>query len=226
MKSLDLAIAKLRRLAAKNAVEVEHLCAMAVLGQSAAVPVIRELQERYSWSQSKRDGGAHVVPLGRWADVVCSYLDGGADALVSYAHSKEPDSFYYAVSVLGDLKSSVAVLALAELAAEVQRDLPKRRGDAVKLAEAVNLTLSFKKPPAVHERTARSLRTFLHALLRQALNEPQRAIVVCALRGVGDESSIALLQTIPPFTETWGGLESAAVNAIRKRLRRPRGGDV
>jgi hypothetical protein len=224
MKSAKTAIAKLQRLAAKNAVEVEHLSGLAVLGDASVVPTIRELQERHAWPRENRQGNAHVVPLGRWAEVVCAYLEGGADALVAYAQRDEPKSFYFAVSILSELKSA-AVLALAELAAKVERELRWRILDAVTLAEAINLAMSFKGTPAIYERTATELREFLHALLRQELNHIQRATAVCALRGVGDESSVELIRAMPPFAGPWSGLESTAIKAIRKRLRR-QGGDA
>ena len=226
MKSLDSAITKLRRLAAKDAVEVEHLSTLAVIGDPRAAPVVRELQQRYAWPYDNREGDKHIVPLGRWAAVVCAYLEGGADALVAYARREEPQSFYFAVSVLRELKSPAAVLALAELAAEVTRDLRERIEDAVVLADAVNLVLSFKGAPVVYEQTAAQLRSFLHAALGQELNEAQRAAMVCALRGVGDERSIALIGAMPALAAPWGGLELTAVKAIRKRLRQPPDGDV
>jgi hypothetical protein len=223
MTSLDSAIKKLRRLAAKDAVEVEHLSALAMIGNVKTVPVIRELQEHHSWPHGNRQGDKHVVPLGRWADVVCVYLEGGTDALVTYARRKEAESFYFAVSILGDLKSSASVLALAELATGVESHLQTGIEDAIKLAEAINVILSFKGSPVMYEQTAAELRRFLHALLQRELSESQRATAVCALRGVGDESSIELIRAMPIFAAPWSGLESTAIKAIGKRLRRQRG---
>jgi len=226
MKSLDSAIAKLRRLAAKDAVEVEHLSALAVIGDAKAVPVVRELHERYAWPRDNREGDKHVVPLGRWAEVVCAYLAGGTDALVAYARREEPKSFYFAVSILRELKSAASVLAFAELATEVERNPRAHIEDAVELADAINLALSFKGAPVVYEQAAGELRSFLHAVLRQELSEAQRAAVVCALRGVGDKSSVELIGRMPAFVAPWNGLESTAIKTIRKRLRQPSCGDV
>lgn len=226
MKSLDSAITKLRRLAELDAVDVEHLSELAVIGDAKAVPVIRELQERYAWPQDNCQGEKHLVPLARWAEVVCAYLEGGADALVAYARRAEADSFYFAVSVLSELKTAASVRAFVELAAGIESDLGTHTEDAIKLAEAINLVLLFKGAPVVHEQTAAELRRFLHAVLRQELSEPQRATAVCALRGVGDESSIQLIDAMPGFVAPWSGLESTAIKSIRKRLRQPRGGDV
>src|SRR5689334_8349569 len=105
MKPVDSAIAKLRRLAAKDAVEVEHLSELAVIGDDKVARAIRELQERHAWPYGNRQGDQHVIPLGRWADVVCTYLEGGADALVAYARRNEPEAFDFAVSILSGVKS-------------------------------------------------------------------------------------------------------------------------
>jgi hypothetical protein len=223
MPSLDAKLASLRRKAAADDVEVEHLTAFAAAGDARAVPVIRELQREHGWPHSNRQGKSLVVPLGRWADVVCVYLEGGCDALVAYARRREPDSFDFAASVLEELKSAAAVGAMAELARGLVKRLPERLGDGVRLASAINLALSFKKPPAMDPVTCGELRSFLHRLLSNELPQEARASVVCALRGVGDEESIRIIDGLPKFHGPWAGLEAIASKAIRKRLHRTRG---
>jgi hypothetical protein len=218
MGSIDSKLAAFRLKAAKNDVEVEHLTEFAILGDVRAIPVIREIQDKYGWSSSNQADGAHVVPLARWADVVCTYIEGGCDALVAYARGPDSESTHFAIQILGDVKSEACVLALADLSEDIIKDLPARLKDGLKLADAINFTLSFKSPPYVNPETIRRLYTFLHILLQQDLNEPQRGIVVCALRGVGNEESIHLIRKLPCFTGPWAGLESLACKAIRKRL--------
>lgn len=219
MATIDSKLATLRRKAAANDVEVEHLTQFAVLGNPIAIPVIRELTAKHGWPRSNCVGDAHVAPLARWAEVVCTFLEGGCDALVEYARKPEPKSLYFAVSVLEQVKSAAAVLALAELADDIVRASPERTEDALKLASAINLALSFKNPPRVQPNTAAQLRTFLHGLFRLDLSEPQRAVIVCALRGVGDDESIRLIDQLPRFSGPWTGLESLARKAIHKRIR-------
>lgn len=219
MPLINSKLAKLRRMAANGDVEVEHLTEFAVLGDARAVPVIRELQAKHNWPHSNRVGDVHVAPLARWAEVVCTYLEGGCDALVNYARRTKPESLAFAVSVLGEVKSAECVLALAELSEDVDGVSPERLKDGLKLADAINLTLSFKNPPPIYPETAEQLRTFLHTLLGQDLSESERVRVVCALRGVGNEESIRLIGTVPKFIGTWTGLDSLACKAIRKRLR-------
>lgn len=219
LTSMNSKLAALRRKAAADTVEVEDLTAFALLNEVCAASVIRELQVEFAWPRTNRVRGVHVVPLGRWAEVVCLYLEGGCDALTAYARSSEPESFNFAVSVLSEVKTSACVVALAELAADVSRALPKRKKDGLKLSEAINLTLSFKNPPPVRPKTTRELRTFLHSLLGKRLTETESAWVVCALRGVGDEESIRLISALPKFKSPWLGLELMACKAIKKRIK-------
>ena len=172
----------------------------AARGDARAVPVIRELQRLHRWPHGYLVDGRHVVPLGRWADVVCTYLEGGCDALREYARWSEPDSFSFAVSVLEELKSAVAAKTLAELAGEVAAALPKRLADAKKLAEAINFTMSFDEAPRLDRATAAKLRSFLHDLLNQRPDVVWRMTAVYALRGVGDEESLRMLAAmhVPP----------------------------
>jgi hypothetical protein len=75
----------------------------------------------------------------------------------------------------------------------------------------------------VCEQTAAQLRGFLHAVLEHELSESQRATAVCALRGVGDESSVERISALPVFDGPWSGLESTVTRAIRRRLSRSAG---
>jgi hypothetical protein len=218
MASVDSKLATLRRKAAKNDFEVEHLLEFAVVGNKKAVAVIQELRNKYDWPRSNHVDGCHVVPFGRWAEVVCIYLEGGCDALVEYARRDEQESFYFAVAILEELQSSGSVSAQATLADELARDLQNRREDAFRLAEAINNTLSFKDAPVVAPETMARLRSFLHRYLALDLTDVQRASVVCALRGVGNLESIKLINELPTFEDCWSGLEKVACKAIRKRL--------
>jgi len=92
--------------------------------------MIRELAKKYSWPATNFIRGQHVGPTGRWAEVVCIYLEGGCDALVEYARPGKRRSFRFATAILEELKSAPTILAAAELAEEVQRSLPKRIDDA------------------------------------------------------------------------------------------------
>src|SRR5947207_1975199 len=53
MPSIKSKLATLRRKAARDDLEVEHLTEFAVLGDAAAVPVLRELHTVYKWPRKK-----------------------------------------------------------------------------------------------------------------------------------------------------------------------------
>jgi hypothetical protein len=47
----------------------------------------------------------------------------------------------------------------------------------------------------------------------------QRGSIVCALRGVGDHSTVHFLAALEAFPYPWEGIEKRALRAVRKRLR-------
>jgi len=57
--------------------------------------------------------------------------------------------------------------------------------------------LSFKNAPVIAPTVEQQIRQFLHRMLRIELTETQRAGVVCALRGVGDNESVTLIASLP-----------------------------
>ena len=221
MKTIDSKLKTMRQAAARGELEVEHLIELAVIGDQTAVPTIRELQREYQWPRTNFIANARAVPLGRWAEVVCDYLDGGCEALVAYAKRPEDDAFHFAVSVLGEIKSPEAVQALVDLASDAPILLPERLNDRLSLSDAINLTLSFSSAPPVSPQDAICLRSFLHELLAECQTESECARVVCALRGVGDLGSFELIAKLPKFGKPWEGLEMSACKAIRKRLQKP-----
>jgi hypothetical protein len=82
------------------------------------------------------------------------------------------------------------------------------------MASGFNNLLSFKNAPAVSPVVER----FLHQLLAIELTEDQRAVAVCALRGIGDAASVDIVAALPPFTGCYAGLEASAARQIRKRM--------
>src|SRR4051794_32883987 len=107
MATIESKLATLRRKAAKDAVEVVHLLHFAKIGDGLAVPVLREITTTSGWSRLPIPCGehSHVIPLARWTEVICTYLEGGIEALVAYARLAEEDSLHFAVAVLEELKS-------------------------------------------------------------------------------------------------------------------------
>lgn len=213
----------LSRKAADNSLEVEHIVKVAELGDSSDASFLRALKEEHRWSDTGREGHKLVVPFGRWADTVCVFLEDGYPGLVRAAKDS-PEAADFCVSVLDDLKSAASVSALLAIGGPVIKRPAADVNLAVRLAVGFNLLLSFKGAPAIAPEVERKVREFLHRLLAVELSEVQRASVVCALRGVGDAESDALIASLPPFRGSWAGLEQSAVRQIKQRLRRAKGG--
>ncbi|HSI35297.1 MAG TPA: hypothetical protein VK986_17080 [Tepidisphaeraceae bacterium] len=217
MASLRKKLETLWEKADEGEVEVEDLTAFAVRGDRRAADVIRGLAGAYRWPRRDKVGRKRFVPLGRWADVVGLYLEGGAPAMVAYARRRQAGSFAFAVHVLEEVRSAAAVRGMAELARGLARSLPKRVADGVMLADAINRAMSFENPPRVGKAVVKELRVFLHRLGGLKLSEPQRAAVACALRGVGDAESAEMVRAWPRFTGPWAGLEGMVERAVGER---------
>jgi hypothetical protein len=213
----------LSRKAADNSLEVEHLVKVAEIGDASDVPFLRALKAEHGWSDSGREGRTLVVPFGRWADTVCCFLEGGYPGLVQAAKVSDRAA-EFCVSVLEELKTPASVSALLAIGEPVIERPAESIKLAVRLADAFNLLLSFKGAPAIAPSVEGQVREFLHRLLAIELSEVQRASVACALRGVGDAESAALVGALPPFRGSWAGLEQTAVRQIKQRVRRAKGG--
>ncbi len=213
----------LSRKAAGNSLEVEHLLKVAAFGDASDAPFLRALKGEHGWSDTGREGRTRVVPFGRWADTVCRFLEDGYSGLVQ-ATKDSAEAAEFCVSVLEGLKTAAsvsAILAIGERVIEQPADDVKL---AVRLADGLNLLLSFKGAPGIPPEVERKAREFLYRLLAVELSEVQRASVVCALRGVGDAESATLVASQPPFGGSWAGLEQLAVRQIKRRLRRAKRG--
>lgn len=207
----------LKRKAADNSLEVEHLLKVATLGDASDAPLLRQLKVEHDWSDTGREGNDKVVPFGLWCDVVCCYLKHGYLGIVEMAHHDE-DLLDFCFGLLEDVKTLESVSALLAIGGPVVEHPRTDQALSLKLAKAFNLLLSFNGAPSIDEATTSVIREFLHRLLNQDLAEAQRATCVCALRGVGDATSLELIQGLPSFSGSWVGLEASACKQIMKRL--------
>jgi hypothetical protein len=213
-------IRSLKRKAANNSLEVEYLLKVAAKGDASAALLLRQLKAEHGWSDTGRGRDGKVVPLGRWPDVVCCFLEHGYDGVVTLACKKRKTFAEFCISLLTELKAPSSVRALIRLGGGVLREPARDPRLALLLAGAFNLLLSFKGAPQVKETTTATIRKFLHGLLQLELSEPERATCVCALRGVGEETSIALIAGLLQFRGVWSGVKAHTVRQIRKRTRR------
>lgn len=216
-------LATLKRKAADDTLEVEHLLKIAKIGDASVIPLLQELSTKHAWSYSgiETDGARQirVAPFAKWVEVICEYLDGGCDALVAYAQRSDEGCWHFAVAVLESLKTGTSLLGIAELAELIRGDLQNRPKDADDIVDAINFTVSFKGAPPYSESVRAQLREWTHAYLHASSNEVSLARGVLCLRQLGDESSLELIKQLPPLPEPWHDCASMASRAIKKRLK-------
>lgn len=222
----ELQMRKLNRMAAKDLLEVEHLLKVARIGDSSDVQFLQSLKTTNSWSDSGIENGVLVVPFGRWTEVVCAFLEGGYDRLISLA--TDPDTFddycEFCIAALEELRTPQSVLALMDIAQGIET-IPTRHkavSVAAKIASALNLILSLKGAPSIYPHIEDTVREFLHTLLIADLEEHELASVIYALRGVGDELSIHKITALPPLNYPFEGAQKASIRAIKKRVKQRR----
>lgn len=207
----------LTRKASTQSLEVEHLLHIAVEGDAEDVLFLRALKKEHHWPESNREGNHRVVPLGRWADTVCTFLEQGHMGLIGLAE-ESPDSASFCLGLLEvhpDPESAATMLAIGK---RVVKNPKTDLAFATQLASSLNRLLSFKGAPMIAPAIEQKIRSFLHALLGADLTETQRATAVCALRAVGNEKSLTIIAALPAFANPWTGLGLAACKQIKKRL--------
>jgi hypothetical protein len=211
----------LKRKAADDTIEVENLLALAVLGDAAAVPLLRELKAKHNWSDTGFEGRRRVIPFGRWADTVCCYLESGCDGLVALAKGARTRKEFseFCLGLLEELRTPESVRAVLTIAGPLVRRPARDVATSVKLAATLSNLVSLSGGDRLDATTEETVRGFVHTLLRAKLTETQRCLCVIALWAAGDESSIRLIEALPPFRHPWKDVGKRAVKGIRKRLR-------
>ncbi|MBK9029781.1 MAG: hypothetical protein IPL61_00305 [Myxococcales bacterium] len=202
----------LRRKTVTRDVEVEDLLEVARLGSRADAAGLRALAAEHRWSRG-RGGHGRRPPLGRWADVVCAFLERGAPGLD--AMRRRPGGLAFCCGLLARVQTPASVAWLARAGARAAT-----RADARAIADALNLICSFKAAPVLPPAAAALARRFLHRQLTRDPSPHARASAICALRGIGDHTSLPLIAAAPPLPAIYRGVDRLAVRAITKRSRR------
>jgi hypothetical protein len=210
--------ADIRRLAHDGSLEVEHLLRAAKGGVPGLADELERLRSVLCWPlDAPQSDGRHAVPLARWAQVASAYSRGGLAALAPLAIDIAHCGFVLAM--LEEVATVEALEALCLFYQPVMVRPESAPGAIAPLCRTINRMLcgrpGLEPPPSVGRR----LRSFLHAALRLDDSPAQSALVVFALRGVGDEETLDLLAALPRFDSPFQGARGAAMRAIRRRLR-------
>ena len=195
-------IRKLRTLARDGLLEVEHVVEVAVSGNATDVPLLEDLVPF--------DHSAGI--LLDWKLAAIHFLQGGCEALETYA--KQASRFPFVIGILENVKTVASVSCVLALSTRFP-------DSGYRLAEALNLILSFNGPPTLPTGVAVRVRTYLEDLAQRADSESKRAVAILALRGVGDASTLAFLKTVPAFSVPYQNTLLATRNAILRRTALP-----
>ena len=190
-------------------VDVADVLAVAVSGTREDAARLRGLAEELQWSRGP-GGAGQPIPLGKWSDLACAFLEGGYSAIDAYAC--DTDSLRFATGLLVKLKTPESVDVLNRLAARFNDS-----ESLTHLAYTLNPICSLKDPPSLSAESQAEARAWLHSLLGGPPSS--RAWAAYALRGVGNAESVAMLSELKPLPPPHIGAEKEAIRAIRKRLR-------
>jgi hypothetical protein len=208
----------LQKKAARNSLEVEHILEAAAAKLDGLPEMLERLSVACEWSDTNRlHDGTHVIPFGRWAKVASAYCQNGVSGLGELLRFEGYES--YVLALLETLHSSDAVDAIMELFAVCVETPAAAPQLAHEIAATLNQILCFKPTVSVDPDTQSVIRLFASALIKLGSDQVHRAVPVLLLRAVGDESSLKLLDVLPPFTSAWEGVVSITRRQIKRRLK-------
>lgn len=211
-------IETLRRKARDGSLEVEHLLQAAAERLPGLSDELSRLAVEQQWqSVGLQPDGSRVVPLKRWAEVASAYSDHEFEGLRTLAEEK--DFIPFVLGLVEELPTPESVSFALELAGHYLADLDAHEQEALLLTRSFNLLLSFKQAPSISDDQARDVQRFLIAVFPRAATEADKAMVLLALRGVGDRDALQFVESADSLGEPWAETKATAARAIRKRVK-------
>ena len=182
-------IKSIRRKAADNSLEVEHILEAAVQRLAGLPELLDELSAANRWSDSAYlPDGSHVVPLARWARVASTYCRNGISGLKMLLSLPNHESFVLAL--LEELHSEDAIDAILSFFEKIIESPTSNQELALKVVNTLNLILCFKPNSNIEASKMNQILKFTHEMINNAEDQVARATPVLLLRAVGDETSI------------------------------------
>ena len=195
---------QIAHLYATNELEVEDILALCHTASHSEAESLR------AFALSLPEHEANEVPYREWFRAVCMFLERGYDGLLELGRSLQ--GLPFALGVLKELNSAAALRAAVSLADTHES------ADAV---EAIFDTLNSLRALAneVDSSAVTKVRALLHAVVAcgQASPHDGYAAAMYALRGFGDESTVALLKCAKDPVGPFEDARNLALREIRKR---------
>jgi hypothetical protein len=155
--------------------------------------------------------------MARWAAVAGAYADEGFAGLGDMA--RDDLNAPLVMGMLEEINSSEAVDALLQIFASILAEPAQNPPLALRLVGAINLLFSVKSSPASSQKQRKATSAFLNEVLGFAKANAERALVMYAMRGTGDDSSLDVLSQVAEPEYPYVGARAMAIKAIRKRQR-------
>jgi hypothetical protein len=215
-------IADLKRKASRGTLEVEHLLQAAIACLPDLTNELQQLAAQFNWKSAEECQATREVPLATWAKVAGAYAHEGLAGLHALRHQHP----LFCVGILEQVRSEAAVEALLTWWPEAISAQNEAPDFAWRIAMALNQILSFKGAPEIAEASCASVRQLAHGLYSVAGSEPQRAMALLLLRGVGDGRSLVFVSQANEFEGAWADTKRSVAEAIRRRIGSARNADA
>lgn len=210
--------ATIKKKAKANKIEVEDILACANSSEIGMGELLIELTEKYSWSFINKTEEGLIVPLGKWACTVSFYLNNGFTGLANLLNDDSREYKYFVFSLLSHIRTTECIDFHLNYFKEIIDNPEMNLEDAFELAKNFNDLLSFKESPFIKEEQRIQIKNFLYKFVNLNPKDLYLALAYCALRGVGDDTTISFLQDKRELTGDWENTKSLVIKALKKRL--------
>lgn len=211
-------IATIRKKARDGSLEVEDLLQAAIERQPGLSEELHRLSVMHSWrAQGLQPDGTRVVPFAKWAEVASAYASEEFAGLREIA--RNPENIPFVLGLIEEIKTNESVSFVLEISGQNLAKPPQSGALAFRIASAFNLLLSFKHAAPISTTQARNIQDYLFTLYPYAKSEADRAVVLLALRGVGDHEAIRFVESIQGLRDPWADTKESVLRAVRKRVK-------
>lgn len=201
-------------LARDGKLEVENLLDLAFVGDIGTADFLKRNRE-------EREGQGGIFFNDRtyqsWALVVEQFLRDGYSGLSKLSKG---DKARYVVALLEHLHSEDSVLALMDLFSYVIDNCEKYADLSDRIVASINAILSFPPVVDIDAFSKERLRIFVHRYIGVVDEDVKYATAICALRSIGDESSINLIKNHKPLSGSWLGTENIVIKVIKSNIKK------